>query len=43
MPIWTLEDLQQLDMKYAEEGIHVHQRPLRAAMELLGERLRHGP
>ncbi|MCE1918775.1 hypothetical protein [Enterobacter ludwigii] len=25
-----------LDKKYAEEGIHVHQRPLNAAIELLG-------
>ncbi len=33
---WTLEDLRRLDLKYAEEGTHVHQRPFRAAMELLG-------
>ncbi len=36
MTPWTLDDLRRLDLKYAEEGIHVHQRPFRAAMELLG-------
>ena len=36
MTAWTLEDLRRLDLKYAEEDIHVHQRPFRAAMELLG-------
>ncbi len=36
MLLWTLDDLRQLDQKYAEEGIHVHQRPYRADMELLG-------
>ncbi|MBV7519073.1 hypothetical protein [Ensifer sp. ENS12] len=36
MTPWTLDDLRRLDLKYAEQGIHVHQRPLRAAMELLG-------
>lgn len=36
MSTWTLEDLHRLDRKYAEQGIHVHQRPFRAAMELLG-------
>lgn len=36
MTAWTLDDLRRLDLKYAEEGIHVHQRPFRAAMELLG-------
>ena len=40
---WTLDDLRQLDMKYAEEGIHVHQRPFRAAMELLGNAFVMGP
>lgn len=34
--MWTLDDLRRLDKKYAEEGIHVHQRPLNAAIELLG-------
>lgn len=34
--MWTLEDLRRLDKKYAEEGIHVHQRPLNAAIDLLG-------
>ena len=36
MTAWTLDDLRRLDLKYAEEGVHVHQRPFRAAMELLG-------
>jgi hypothetical protein len=31
-----LDDLRRLDLKYAEEGVHVHQRPFRAAVELLG-------
>ncbi|MDF2810042.1 MAG: hypothetical protein K0S56_1073 [Microvirga sp.] len=31
----TLDDLRRLDLKYAEEGIHVHQRPFRAAMALI--------
>lgn len=34
--MWTLDDLRRLDKKYAEEGIHVHQRPLNAANDLLG-------
>lgn len=33
---WTKSDLRKLDIKYAEEGVHLHQRPLRAAMDLLG-------
>lgn len=33
---WTLDDLHRLDRKYAEEGVHTHQRPFRAAIELLG-------
>lgn len=33
---WTQDDLRRLDLKYAEEGVHAHQRPFRAAMELLG-------
>lgn len=36
MSNWTLDDLRRLDLKYAEEGIHVHQRPFRAAIDLLG-------
>ena len=36
MTTWTSEDLQKLDLKYANEGVHLHQRPLRAAMEILG-------
>lgn len=33
---WTIEDLRRLDLKYAKEGVHMHQRPFRAATELLG-------
>lgn len=33
---WTRDDLRRLDLKYAEEGIYPHQRPMRAAVELLG-------
>ena len=36
MSSWTLDDLRRLDPKYAEEGIHIHQRPFRAATEILG-------
>lgn len=34
--MWTTDDLLKLDLKYAEEGVHHHQRPFRAAMDLLG-------
>ncbi|ESS56854.1 HEPN domain-containing protein [Kosakonia cowanii] len=34
--MWTLDDLRRLDKKYAEEGIHIHKRPLNAAIDLLG-------
>lgn len=34
--MWTLDDLRRLDKKYAEEGVHVHQRPLSAAIDILG-------
>ncbi|WP_038966968.1 hypothetical protein [Bradyrhizobium diazoefficiens] len=36
MSAWTPHDLHRLDLKYAQEGVHVHQRPFRAAMEILG-------
>ena len=36
MSRWTADDLRRLDLKYAEDGVHIHQRPFRAAMELLG-------
>lgn len=36
MTTWTKDDLQKLDVKYAKAGVHLHQRPFRAAMELLG-------
>jgi len=34
--MWTLDDLRRLDKKYAEEGVHLHQRPLSAAFDILG-------
>ena len=43
MSTCTLDDLRQLDLKYAEEGIYVHQRPFRAAMEILGGAFVMGP
>lgn len=36
MKDWTDEDLWKLDAIYAEKGIHLHQRPFRAARDLLG-------
>ncbi|WP_292656879.1 hypothetical protein [Mesorhizobium sp.] len=39
---WTIEDLHRLDARYAEEGVHMHQRPFRAAVELLGPAFRIG-
>lgn len=33
---WTIEDLRRLDLRYAQEGVPMHQRPIRAATELLG-------
>ena len=36
MKTWNLETLRALDLKYAKEGLHMHQRPFRAAMEILG-------
>jgi hypothetical protein len=38
MTTWTKDDLQKLDLKYAKAGVHLHQRPFRAAMELLGSK-----
>lgn len=37
MSEWTKADLVALDRKYAEAGIHPHQRPMLAASELLGK------
>ncbi|WP_272530724.1 MULTISPECIES: hypothetical protein [unclassified Providencia] len=42
MSQWTLDDLRRLDKKYAEDGMHVHQRPLAAAMDILGTDFRLG-
>lgn len=36
MAQWTTEDLLRLDLKYAKIGVPHHQRPFRAAAELLG-------
>ena len=33
---WTKETLRALDLKYAELGLPLHQRPFRAVMEILG-------
>jgi HEPN domain-containing protein len=33
---WTVDDLRKLDLKYAKQGVHMHQRPFHAARELLG-------
>lgn len=35
MTDWTDQDLLKLDERYAQEGIHPHQRPFRAAQDLL--------
>lgn len=36
MTIWTLDTLRALDLKYAKEGVHLHQRLFRAATDILG-------
>lgn len=36
MTTWNLDTLRALDLKYAKEGVHLHQRPFRAATEILG-------
>ncbi len=33
---WTIDTLRELDLRYAEAGIHPHQRPFRAAIDILG-------
>lgn len=38
MSSWTLNDLRRLDRQYAKKGIPFHQRPLMAAVEILGPR-----
>lgn len=35
MASWTDKDLLALDRRYAEQGVHLHQRPFRAAMDIL--------
>lgn len=42
MANWTDNDLRALDLKFALGGVHRHQRPLRAAIELLGSRFEMG-
>lgn len=36
MTEWNVKTLRELDKRYAQEGVHLHQRPFRAAMEILG-------
>jgi hypothetical protein len=36
MTKWTIDDLRRLDLEYAKRGVHMHQRPFRAAADLLG-------
>ncbi len=36
MTTWNLDTLRALDLKYAKAGVHLHQRPFRAATEILG-------
>ncbi len=36
MSCWSKDALRALDLKYAEQGLHLHQRPFHAAMEILG-------
>lgn len=36
MANWTIGTLRALDIKYAKEGLHPHQRPFRAAVDILG-------
>jgi hypothetical protein len=39
---WTKQDLLKLDARFAEDGVHMHQRPFRAAMEILGSDFLYG-
>lgn len=43
MKNWTDEDLLKLDERYAQEGVHPHQRPFRAASDLLKPSFQIGP
>jgi HEPN domain-containing protein len=36
MTSWNKETLRALDLEYAEQGVHLHQRPFRAALDILG-------
>ena len=38
MTNWTEQDLLQLDNSYAETGVAFHARPMRAAVDLLGDK-----
>jgi hypothetical protein len=42
MTNWTEQDLLQLDNAYAEAGVAFHARPMRAAVDLLGDRFSFG-
>ncbi|WHQ68864.1 hypothetical protein [Methylorubrum extorquens] len=35
---WTIQTLRDLDLRYAEEGLHPHQRSFHAARDILGDR-----
>lgn len=42
MTEWTLKTLRDLDRTYAEKGVHLHQRPFRAALDILRDQFRIG-
>jgi hypothetical protein len=39
---WTIHTLRDLDRRYAEEGVHPHQRSFRAAVDILGDKFAMG-
>ncbi|MDB5700536.1 MAG: hypothetical protein JWL66_735 [Sphingomonadales bacterium] len=42
MTIWTIETLRALDLTYARKGVHLHQRPFHAAVDILGNQFSMG-
>ena len=42
MTQWTIDTLRNLDRRYAEEGVQPHQRPFRAATNILGDQFSMG-
>lgn len=42
MTDWTVQTLRDLDARYAEEGVHPHQRSFRAAVDILGDKFSMG-